>query len=243
MEDEVIVTETTVEEPIGDSTRQELEALLTDLLPEEKQGSVEEMALAWIKEQLEMNNRLATALGEDPRFASAAVDVMNGSNGVASLVRYYGRDFFDAKEGTPEYEALMASENTYRQEREQVKKDQEEFDNKAGAFFNKFREYCDKNGLVFEEYIGKIMEKVLGPVMGWEASDEVFDRLVKAVDYEKDTEDAYVAGQISGRNMNINEMRMKPTDGMPKGLSSQAAPAPERPKRKVNSLIEKALNA
>ena len=77
--------------------------------------------------------------------------------------------------------------------------------------------------------------------MGWEASDEVFDRLVKAVDYEKDTEDAYAAGQISGRNMNINEMRMKPTDGMPKGLSSQAAP--ERPKRKVNSLIEKALNA
>jgi hypothetical protein len=63
MKDEVIVTETTVEEPIGDSTRQELEALLADLLPEEKQGSVEEMALAWIKEQLEMNNRLATALG------------------------------------------------------------------------------------------------------------------------------------------------------------------------------------
>jgi hypothetical protein len=87
------------------------------------------------------------------------------------------------------------------------------------------------------------MEKVMGPVMGWEANDEVFGRLVKAVDYDKDVEDAFVAGEVKGRNMNINEMRAKPSDGMPKGLSSQAAPASERPMRKMNSLIEKALNA
>lgn len=241
MEDEIKTTEMVMEEPVGDSKRQELETLLISLLPEDKQGSVEEMALAWIKEQLEMNDRLATQLGQDPRFAAAAADLMNGKSGSASLVRYYGRDFFDAKEGTPEYEELMASENAYRQEREQVKKDQEEFDNKAGIFFTRFREYCEKNSLVYEEYIAKVMEKVMGPVMGWEASDEVFDRLVKAVDYEKDTEDAYEAGVLKGRNTNIHEMRSKPTDGMPKGLSSQSAP--ERPKRKMNSLIEKALNA
>jgi hypothetical protein len=62
------------------------------------------------------------------------------------------------------------------------------------------------------------------------------------VDYEKDTEDAFVAGETKGRNMNINEMRMKPSDGMPKGLSSQAVPV-EQPKRKVNSLIADALKA
>jgi hypothetical protein len=55
-------------------------------------------------------------------------------------------------------------------------------------------------------------------------------------------EDAFVAGEVKGRNMNINEMRGKVGDGMPKGLTSQAVPV-EQPKRRMNSLLEKALKA
>jgi hypothetical protein len=80
------------------------------------------------------------------------------------------------------------------------------------------------------------------PVLEWEASDETFNKLVKAVDYDKDVDDAFEAGEIKGRNTNIHEMRSKPSDGMPSGLSSQA-PVVERPKRKVNSLIADALKA
>ena len=67
--------------------------------------------------------------------------------------------------------------------------------------------------------------------------------LKKALDYDKDTEDAFAAGEIQGRNTNINKMRTKASDGLPTGLSSQAAPAVERPKVRRNSLIADALNA
>lgn len=240
MEDEVKVTEMTVGAP---TARQELETLLNELLPEEKRtGDVDQMALDWIRGQVDMNERLSEMLGKDPMIAQVFADVVNGQGGVASIVRRLGRGFIDAEEGTPEYEEMMNADKVYNEEREQLRKNQEEFDSKAGAFFTAFREYCEKNNLVYEEYLGKIMEEVMGPVMGWEASDEVFDRLVKAVDYDKDVEDAFEAGEIKGRNTNIHEMRAKPSDGMPKGLTSQAAPV-EQPKRKVNSLIAKALNA
>lgn len=243
MEDEVKTTEITVEEPVGTSVRQELEALLLEILPEEKQtGDVDQMALDWIREQREMNNRLAEKLSEEPEIAQVLVEVVNGGTAAKSLVRRFGRDFINAEEGTPEYDEMMAADEEFRAERESIRAKKAEFDTKAAAFFTAFRDYCEKNNLVYEEYIGKIMEKVLGPVMSWEAADEVFDRLVKAVDYEKDTEDAFVAGETKGRNMNINEMRMKPSDGMPKGLTSQAVPV-EQPKRKMNSLLEKALKA
>ena len=50
MEEEKIVTETTVEEP-ANGARQELEALLNEVLPEEKRtGDVDQMALDYIKE-------------------------------------------------------------------------------------------------------------------------------------------------------------------------------------------------
>lgn len=244
MEDEVKVTEMTVEEPVGAPTaRQELETLLNELLPEEKRtGDVDQMALDWIRGQVDMNERLSEMLGKDPMIAQVFADVVNGQGGVASIVRRLGRGFIDAEEGTPEYEEMMNADKVYNEEREQLRKNQEEFDSKAGAFFTAFREYCEKNNLVYEEYIGKIMEKVMGPVMGWEASDEVFDRLVKAVDYDKDVEDAFEAGEIKGRNTNIHEMRSKPSDGMPSGLSSQA-PVAERPKVRRNSLVEKAMGA
>lgn len=243
MEDEVKTTEITVEEPVGTSARQELEALLLEILPEEKQtGDVDQMALDWIREQREMNNRIADKLSEEPELAQILVEVVNGGTAARSLVRHLGRDFINAEEGTPEYDEMMAADNEFRAERESIREKKAEFDTKAAAFFTAFRDYCEKNNLVYEEYLGKIMEKLLGPVMSWEATDEVFDRLVKAVDYEKDTEDAFVAGETKGRNTNIYEMRMKPSDGMPKGLSSQAAPV-EQPKRRMNSLIAKALNA
>lgn len=62
-----------------------------------------------------------------------------------------------------------------------------------------------------------------------------------ALTYEKDVEDAFAAGDIKGRNTNIQRMREDFGDGMPKGMSSVAPNIEAR--RKRNSLLEKALNA
>lgn len=68
-------------------------------------------------------------------------------------------------------------------------------------------------------------------------------KLKKGLRYDKDTEDAFAAGEVKGRNTNIHEMRAKVGDGMPKGLTSQGAPTEVKQKRPINSLLAKALNA
>lgn len=241
------ITETTVEAPVEQvsaepTARQELETLLNEVLPEEKRtGDVEQMALDYIREFREMNNRLIERIGKDPRLAQTFADIMNGKNGAASLARYFGKGYFDFEEGTPEYDEMMAADRAFQDEKIALEQGKADFDAKAKGWFTAFREYCVNINLDADVYLARIMDKVVVPTMDWEVSDEFFDRLVKAVDYEKDTNDAFEAGKIRGRNMNIRDMRMKPTDGMPKALGAQSAP--EQPKRRVNSLIAKALNA
>jgi hypothetical protein len=65
---------------------------------------------------------------------------------------------------------------------------------------------------------------------------------VNAVDHEKDVDDAFQAGEVKGRNMNIYELRAKPTDGMPHGLNSHGTMKEQMPKKR-NSLIAAALEA
>lgn len=244
MNEEKVTTEMTVEEPVGAPTaRQELETLLNEFLPEEKRtGDVDQMALDYIKELREMNDRMVEAISDDPRTAQVFADAINGRGGAKSVVRHFGKSFIDVEEGTPEYDEIMAADAEFMAERERGKAFDEENSAKAQAWFAAFTDYCNRMNLNEDVYLVKIEDEFIKPVLEWEASDETFNKLVKAVDYDKDVDDAFEAGQIKGRNTNINEMRSKPGDGMPSGLSSQA-PVVERPKVRRNRLIEDALNA
>ena len=234
----------TVEEPVGAPTaRQELETFLNEVLPEEKRtGDVDQMALDYIKELQEMNNRMVETISDDPRAAQFFADMMNGQGGIKSLVRYFGKKLIDVEEGTPEYDEIMAADAEFMAEYERGKAFDEENRTKAQAWFAAFADYCNRMNLNEDVYLVKIEDEFIKPVLEWEASDETFNKLVKAVDYDKDVDDAFEAGEIKGRNTNINEMRSKPSDGMPSGLSSQA-PVVEKPKRAMNSLIARALKA
>jgi hypothetical protein len=87
-----------------------------------------------------------------------------------------------------------------------------------------------------------VYAEVIEPSLNLKVDEKLFARLVKAVDYDKDVEDAFSAGEVKGRNTNIHEMRAKVDDGLPKGLSSQAVMAAEKPKKR-NRILESALRA
>ena len=146
-------------------------------------------------------------------------------------------------EGTPEYDELIAADEEYFNEREKMKADREKQAVGASEFFDAFENYLEAQGLDKEKYVDAVFKEVLEPALDLRVDETLFARLVNAVDYNKDVEDAFKAGEVKGRNMNINEMRGKVGDGMPKGLNSQAMPVVEKPKRKVNSLIADALKA
>lgn len=243
MDEEVKETEMTVEEPVGNSARQELEALLTEVLPEEKRtGDVEQMALDYIKELRSSNDRIIEAISDDPRAAQMFADIVNGTRKPgAAIARYFGKGFM-ADEGTPEYDEMMAADEEYMNERNEMKTRREEQEAGATAFFDAFEEYLEKQGLDREKYMDAVFREVLEPALDLKVDETLFARLVNAVDYNKDVEDAFKAGEVKGRNMNINEMRSKVGDGMPKGLTSQAVPVVEKP-RKRNRMLESALGA
>lgn len=245
MDEKIEMTEMTVEEPVGEPTaRQELETLLNEILPEEKRtGDVDQMALDFIKEQMEANDRIAEAIAEDPRLAQVFADVSAGTRkpGVA-LARYFGKNLLTAEEGTPEYDELIAADEEYFNEREKMKADREKQAVGASEFFDAFENYLEAQGLDKEKYVDAVFKEVLEPALDLRVDETLFARLVNAVDYNKDVEDAFKAGEVKGRNTNIHEMKGKIGDGLPKAMGSQGVPV-EQPKRKVNSLIAKALQA
>ena len=147
-----------------------------------------------------------------------------------------------AEEGTPEYDELIAADEEYFNEREKMKADREKQAVGASEFFDAFENYLEAQGLDKEKYVDAVFKEVLEPALDLRVDETLFARLVNAVDYNKDVEDAFKAGEVKGRNTNIHEMKGKIGDGLPKAMGSQGVPV-EQPKRKVNSLIAKALNA
>lgn len=227
------------------TARMELEQLLDEVLSEEeKTGNVEEDALKYIKGQIEFNQKMIDALAEDTRFAQAMAEVVNGrSKAPAALARYYGNSFLSAEEGTPEYDEMMRVEEERNAEAENIRKATEEYNKNFEESMKSIEPFAKENGVDADEFRMEIEDKILIPLLEGKWGTGLLTMLKKALDYDKDTEDAFAAGEIQGRNTNINKMRTKASDGLPTGLSSQAAPAVERPKVKRNPLIADALNA
>lgn len=237
-EDKVINNETMP------NARQQLENLLAEIIPEEQRtGNVEQDALTYIRGQKEMNDKMVEALSENPEFAQAMNDVVNKrSNGQAALARYFGKDFLSLEEGTPEYDEMIKADDEWRSERDAARKAAEEFDKAMEKSQEEINAHCAAKGIDPETYQERIENEFILPIFSGNINEALLAKLDKAMDYDKDTEDAFVAGEIKGRNENINKLRVQPTDGLPKGLGSQTV-INDRPKVRRNRLIEDALNA
>lgn len=237
MEEEIKVNET-------QDARAQLEALLSEMLPEERRtGSVEQMALEWIREQREMNRKISETLAENPEFAQAMAEVVTGKrSGAAALARYFGKDFMNVEEGSPEYEEMMNANTEWENERGAARKAAEDFDKAMEKSQEEINAHCAAKGVDPEEYQDRIEAEFIIPIFSGNIDAALLSKLDKALDYDKDTEDAFAAGEVKGRNENINKLRAQPGDGMPKGLGTQAS-VQQKKKRRGNPLIEAALQA
>ena len=191
---------------------------------------------------VEQNRQLASVLGEDPRLAQLLADVVNGKrNAHAAMARYYGRSFLDFEEGSPEYEEMLMMDEERRREALELARNRRTYEDNLEASRPIIEQFCKERGYEPAEFMNSVWEKLAMPILSGNYSQEVCVALEHALNYEKDVEDAFAAGDIKGRNTNIQRLKEDFGDGMPKGLSS-AAPDASR-KRRRNSLIEDALNA
>ena len=135
---------------------------------------------------------------------------------------------------------MMADEER-KEELIRLANDRHEYEKNLEDSIPVIENFCKEKGYDASDFMDDVWDCLVFPILAGKYSNDVCVALDHALTYEKDVEDAFVAGDIKGRNMNIQRMKEDFGDGLPKGMNS-VAPDTEI-KRKRNSLIDKALNA
>lgn len=202
----------------------------------------QDLLLQHLRVNKEQNAHLSGILERDPRLAQLLTDVVSGKrNAHSAMARYFGNSFMAIDEDSPEYEEIMLADEERKEEMMRLANDRREYEKNLSESIPVIEEFCNAKGYDASDFMDKVWESLIFPILAGKYTNEVCVALDHAVTYEKDVEDAFAAGDIKGRNTNIQRMKENFGDGMPKGMNSVA---PETDvKRRRNSLIDKALNA
>lgn len=196
-----------------------------------------------LRDNREQNELLAEALGRDPRMAQMLADVVDGKrNAHSAMARYYGRKFMDFDEGSPEYEEMLMADEERREEVIRLAQDRKEYEENLEASQPVIMDFCKQRGYDPSDFLEAVWERLVLPILSGTYTAEVCGALDNAINYEQDVEDAFAAGDIKGRNTNIQRMKENFGDGMPSGMTSVAPPVTNKPRR-TNTLIDAALEA
>ena len=172
---------------------------------------------------------LAKALGHNPQLASVFADVASGKRGAGeALARYFGKDFLNAEEGSDEYKAIQKAEEERKGELDKYRQSQKEYDANVERTLPEFKKMIESAGLDADDYLEKIWDRIIFPITQGLFTREVFDFLQKGLEYDRDVSDAKEAGVVEGRNENINKMRSRKDDGLPKGIPSSGKAEPKK---------------
>lgn len=202
----------------------------------------QEALLAYVYKNKEQNDKFAEALQRDPRLAQMMIDIIDGKrNAHSALARYFGSSMGNLSEGTPEFEEMLQADEERREELMRAAAERDNYEKNLVASRSVIEAFCKERGYEPADFLNRVWEHIVMPILSGNYSREVCTALDNALNYEQDVENAFAAGDIKGRNTNIQRLREEMGDGMPKGLSSAAPQQPE--KRRYNSLIEDALNA
>lgn len=202
----------------------------------------QEALLQHLRMNREQNERLAEALERDPRLAQMLMDMISGKrNAHSAMARYFGRSMMNIDENSPEFEEMMLADEERRDELLRTAAERRNYEENLKMSRDVIENFCRERGYDAATFMNDVWDKLIMPILSGNYTYEVCTALEHAINYEQDVEDAFAAGDIKGRNTNIQRMKEDFGDGLPKGMSSAALDA--APKRRRNSLIEDALQA
>lgn len=202
----------------------------------------QDLLLQYVHMNNQQNERLKEVLERDPRMAQMLLDMIQGKrNAHSAVARYFGRSLMEVDEDSPEYEEMLLADEERKEEVLRMANDRKEYEANLQESQPVIEEFCREHGYEPAEFMDRVWEQIVFPIMAGRYTHEVCMALDHALTYDKDIEDAFAAGDIKGRNTNIQRMKQDFGDGLPKGMVSAAPVAEPRPRR--NTLIEKALGA
>ncbi len=202
----------------------------------------QEALLQHLRMNREQNERLAEALERDPRLAQMLVDMISGKrNAHSAMARYFGRSMMSVDENSPEFEEMMQADEERRNELLRTAAERRNYEDNLKMSRDVIERFCQERGYDAATFMNDVWDKLIMPILSGNYTYDVCTALEHAINYEQDVENAFAAGDIKGRNTNIQRMKEDFGDGLPKGMSSAAPDA--APKRRRNALIEDALQA
>lgn len=211
--------------------------------PEDEEGAYGMLIDNYTKNE-EQKKMLADAINKDPRLASVLSDIVAGKrSGANALVRYYGRDFLSAEEGTPEYDDIVAAEEERKKDAEERSAREEEYKKNIDESTPIIEEFCKSKGYDVDEFLNNVWDRIASPILSGKYTNELLSMLDKGFNYDNDVNDAMKAGEVKGRNDNINKMRNDQIgDGMPTGLGTKTQET-KKPKNSPRSFLDIASQA
>ncbi len=165
-------------------------------------------------------------LTNNPDVANFIGSVMRGDN--LSLSMSYLADLIHLEEGTPEYEAYLASVEDRKAaaiENEQNFVNFEENMARTTESLQAFaasKQMSDEDAAEFVSFLISLEDKLINGTL----TEDDFEIYYKAFTYDSDIETAHEEGIVDGKNQAIKEKRKKPRkgDGLPATGSSASTP-------------------
>jgi hypothetical protein len=153
-----------------------------------------------------------SAYPEIAGFMDAALNAKDGDLGAAILnLGEVTKAYANGEIDSPAYKAGM----------EEKKRKEAEVKEKSALQAIAFEDACKELGVDPEETAQALTEKLFNPMAAYELTKEVWENLIKMLNYDDDV----AAAEVKGRNANIMAKRKKletSTDGIPHAPSATA---------------------
>lgn len=162
----------------------------------------------------EESQKLTDLFSGDPRAAGMFVAWKDGGNPIAYLLENFGDEFKDALDDPEKKEEFGKSYQKWLDKVANDKKMKEECDDNLQATFKTLEEMQKEKGWSDEESMN-VFNCVYDIVMDGiynRVKPETFEMAAKALNYDRDVEDAALTGEKKGRNAKI-EAKLKDDKG------------------------------
>lgn len=178
-----------------------------------------------------MTEKMMRRYQEDPEEVAILLDYMEGMPLLAAIRKHKGDEALTIKEGDEGWEEYQKVGEQRKADRERYEQMMSEVETNLPATAELFTTWAEQNQLD-DEQKGKlwdVMQEDLSNMSRGKFTKEMFDRYLKAINYQNDVEGAHEQGKAEGKNEAIEaEQGRMAGSGLP-GLNAGSVQEKEEP--------------
>lgn len=180
-----------------------------------------------------MTEKMMRRYQEDPEEVAILLDYMEGMPLLAAIRKHKGDEALTIKEGDEGWEEYQKVGEQRKADRERYEQMMSEVETNLPATAELFTTWAEQNQLD-DEQKGKlwdVMQEDLSNMSRGKFTKEMFDRYLKALNYQNDVEGAHEQGKAEGKNEAIEaEQGRMAGSGLP-GMNAGSVQEKEKPEQ------------